>query len=136
MRNETPNSNSNKTFTVTGFTKCRYSDTGKPERTPGVFSRIEAELTTQNPEEAKEIAKSFPKSYQVRGSGVRPLDGSPAWGSVRIRAELSGDGVNGGKNESGIKRFKRFLTKVPHVFAEPTALNFATIKELNDLLER
>jgi hypothetical protein len=86
------------------------------------------ELGTQD-----EVAALFPKSYQVRpttlgretlqsllevpaGLSIAQVIAHPSYGNetvgyVTIRAGLSADGVNGGKNETGIKRVKSFLAK-------------------------
>jgi hypothetical protein len=122
MRNETPNSNS-KLFKVSGFLATKESGEGEE----GELFQLFAQLNTESREEALKVSASFPKSFKLKISD---------WG-VRVSVNLTGDNVNGGNNESGIKRFKRFLTKAPHVFVENTNIgNSATIKEFEDFLER
>jgi hypothetical protein len=90
--------------------------------------RIEAVLYLQTKEEAEAVVAQFPKSYGVKAStfatprpeefGFEATDHNgnerarnTVLGSVIIDAIVRPDGVNGGINESGIKRIKSFLKK-------------------------
>jgi hypothetical protein len=85
---------------------------------------IEATLEVDTPEEAREIAARFPKSTKVRGQTLHTYihdeDGQPVPGAngdtyqtvyhgwVSFHAKIKADDVNGGRNETGIRRYRSF----------------------------
>lgn len=76
------------------------ADTTRPEQwsVAGRFATVE---------EAQAVVALFPKSAKLQASR---LYGDEAHeGSVRGWTKLSQDGVNGGVNEAGIKRFRSFI---------------------------
>lgn len=65
--------------------------------------------------EAEAFAKRLPKSWRVRGGGCSYVtdEGQMAIkGIVIFRADLLADGVNKGKNETGIGRARKFLAAI------------------------
>ena len=118
-------------FKVTGTTITTWID-GRPTRTPGTFQTIKAELETETLEQAKEIAADFPKSYKVKVGCL--ATGTSTRGYIEIIARLTSDDTNGGKNETGINRFRKFLNKASHTFDQSSCLNHATPEELKSLL--
>lgn len=81
---------------------------------------VKATLYVETPEQARAIAARFPKAAKVRASTVSAwvgyLDGvewepdldNAVFGTVGIDAKIAADGVNGGRNETGIKRLATF----------------------------
>jgi hypothetical protein len=57
---------------------------------------------------AQAIVAQFPKSAGIWATECREYlaTGTKVWGYVSGRAALAKDGVNGGKNETGIKRYR------------------------------
>ena len=94
----------------------------------GFGASMVVELGTQD-----QVAALFPKSYKVSGTTLgretlqsltevpaglsipeivkHPSYGFETVGYVTIQANFRADGVNGGKNETGIKRARSFLAK-------------------------
>lgn len=73
---------------------------------------VEACLILPTRNEAIELASRFPKSAKVRGTaigGMRDENGNRCErGWVGFIAKLATDGVNGGTNETGLRRFASF----------------------------
>jgi hypothetical protein len=59
-------------------------------------------------EEAERIAALFPKMIGLRAQTLR-LQGGEMVGYLSMNVKLAVDGVNGGRNETGIKRLARLL---------------------------
>jgi hypothetical protein len=59
---------------------------------------------------ARELAAKFPKSTKVRQTILSNSNKDERWedGVVSFRANLLADGVNGGCNETGIRRYRAF----------------------------
>lgn len=99
-------------------------------------------------EGSREFAAQFPKSLRVMGTALSTqynyLDpacqntGRVTVGYVKFQAKLYEDGVNGGKNETGIKRLKSFVKHCARLgielqFTMPYT-NSRTEDEYNELL--
>lgn len=69
---------------------------------------VTARLGVDTPEQAREIAASFPKGAKVRGGAVSIAGTGRVEGYVSFTASIAADGVNGGRNEAGIKRYHTF----------------------------
>jgi hypothetical protein len=88
-------------FKIKGYTSAR-----------GTF--VEINGLFQTVEEANEIGSSFPKVCKAQFTKVNP-NAAPTTpedgvtGSVWLYAELSANKVNGGKNETGVKRINAAL---------------------------
>lgn len=90
--------------------------TAKIETSP---YRLMMSIVVTTVETAKEIAARFPKSYGVKATTLtRPIDhtnldlGWERVGYVLAQAYLDSDGVNGGKNETGLARFAKIEAKL------------------------
>lgn len=77
---------------------------------------------------AEEFAAKFPKSCGLRVGGGCDADGT-RYGVVTTHVNLYADGVNGGVNETGVKRLKRFLRDTPFV-VKMNAGNSATPEKI------
>ncbi len=77
-----------------------------------VPQHVEINLYTETMEQAEEIVSRFPKSAKLR-TGVlhNGYYGKPNSAYVTSRIQLLSDGVNGGRNETGIKRLASFFKK-------------------------
>jgi len=77
-------------------------------RTPGPPAAWSLHGRTRTVEGAKAIAVLFPKSAGVTGTG---LSGDPNGnrGSFGAHGKLKADGVNGGRNEAGIRRYRTIV---------------------------
>ena len=88
------------------YVSCyRRFDDGQP-------SSIGADLLLQaDVEGARTLAAQFPKSTKVRALSLThsSTSGRPVDGFLKFSAQLAADGVNGGRNETGIRRFKSLL---------------------------
>ncbi len=85
---------------------------------------------------AAAIAAAFPKSLRLRACSLSSQDGYRPYINFHVR--LSADGVNGGFNETGVKRYRSFrkqIEKLGHT-AEWTMSyrNSLTEQDLEDLL--
>lgn len=68
---------------------------------------IKASIEVASVADAKALAAQFPKAIGLRA--LRLLGGpTEASGIVEFQARISADGVNGGTNEAGIKRYRSF----------------------------
>lgn len=83
--------------------------------------------------EAKEIAETFPKSYGVKYTHCHCLDNATRWFAF-ASANLSGNEVNEGKNETGLNRLRKILSRTPHTFVEGKYDNAASIEQLRALI--
>lgn len=72
---------------------------------------VEVTITTETELEAAELSNAFAKSLRVRWAGGK---------TVRFTVHLSADGVNGGKNEAGIKRYRSFSKRLAVLGIRPT----------------
>lgn len=84
----------------------------EPTETP---QSVGASMIVETVEEARALAASFPKSTKVRGGSLstRTRDGEPVVvGYVKFNANLVANGVNGGVNETGMKRYRSFRKHV------------------------
>lgn len=94
--------------------------------TPQTFNLFATFPAGTTPDEAAEWVAQFPKSLRIRLTTLtRPADGSYRNGSevvpaAAIHASLLADGVNGGRNETGIARARKALAD-PRLAAEWTA---------------
>lgn len=90
---------------------------------PTVPQQVEIEIDFGTDEAAaRDFAAKLPKSYGMDVSRCGHLDGSPA--TYRItnrRIILAANGVNGGVNETGVKRYRAIARKFD---ALGVALNF------------
>jgi hypothetical protein len=68
-------------------------------------------LRVETPEQAREVAAQFPKSYKVRGGAISGIDNGVSYtrGHVGWSRKLLADGVNGGVNEAGIAAYHRMV---------------------------
>jgi hypothetical protein len=103
--------------------RTRYQRKPRTFRVAASEWAIEATLEVDTPEEAREIAASFPKSAKVHGqtlhtyvadeNGHAILDSEGCHqtlyhGWVSFHAKIKADDVNGGRNETGIRRYRSF----------------------------
>jgi hypothetical protein len=74
----------------------------------GQVSAYEIQTLTEDRAAAEAIVALFPKSAGLVASTCREYlpAGTKTWGYIMGRAALAKDGVNGGKNETGIKRYR------------------------------
>lgn len=84
------------------FTIKAYTQHGRP-------SWVEVTAHVQTKELAAEIAAQFPKSVNVRGQGMNWGLAGITTGWVSFRATLAANGVNGGRNETGIRRYHNLI---------------------------
>lgn len=72
---------------------------------------MEASVYFDTEEERDAFLAKFPKSVGLRKNvcGVKDIGWVPC---VQLRAKFRTDGVNGGVNETGIKRSRRFLSAI------------------------
>lgn len=97
-------------FQVYGAVESSYSFETKQYTLTDTLTFVEASACFTTAEEARAYAAQFPKSYGVVGTS---LSGSPEFsGYVTIKASLSRDGINHGKNEAGIARVRKFVKKL------------------------
>src|SRR4051812_40999062 len=89
------------------FTASAFYDMWKDQSAPQGFR---ASMVVDTPEQAKEIAATFPKFVKVKGQRYHAEDGMK--GLVSFHIGLSADGVTGAVNETGLKRLRRFLDLV------------------------
>lgn len=86
--------------------------------------------------DAEAFLAMFPKSARLRIVSTGMLDGSTKW-SARGEAKLSADAVNGGANETGVKRYRSMVKNaaklnIPVVFVTSTAINaYASLEEFD-----
>lgn len=89
------------TLTITGY----YDpSTGRP----GWFA-AEARFDTEA--EAEAFAAQFPKSHKFRAGEVTNWRDRSSTGVARSSTKLAADDINGGANETGIKRYRSILRK-------------------------
>ncbi len=81
---------------------------GKSNTDELMFIVADASFVTE--QDARAFAALFPKSYGVRSGNLGGTPGFTGW--VSIRATLGSNGVNGGSNEVGLARMKKFLSKL------------------------
>lgn len=72
----------------------------------GQISYVEVVAYTDQLEDAQIIAAQFPKSSGVKAGTLSSC--GRIYGRISLIAKLHTDGVNGGKNETGIKRYRTF----------------------------
>lgn len=77
---------------------------GDPDRTPQQF---EFRMVLPTREDAIAFVAQFPRSTGLRATTLSSADGT--YGYVTGSARLWADGVNGGRNEAGIKRLRSTL---------------------------
>lgn len=74
---------------------------------------VQAYMTVATPELAAEVAARFPKSAKVLSQQLSTFDretgANLTLGTVHFAAYLMANGVNGGRNETGIKRYHTFV---------------------------
>jgi len=97
-------------------------------------SRFQAWMTVESRDAAKAIADSFPKYVSVKaGSSGRWVgDELVSGGSVSFSVSFNNPGVQGDRNETGLKRLKGFLERAGEIemFPKGNALNgYATLEE-------
>lgn len=116
-------------FMVTGYTNI----------STGEIACIRASAKFENLGEAEDFAKKFPKSYRVKATTVqRFIPGTNDYkieGLVICNIYLTQDEVNKGKNETGSKRIKSFLKKVPYEFCKENSKNSVTVEQMKSLIE-
>lgn len=88
------------------FTVSAYYNNNKGTGSP---SHLVVHARFDSYEAAAEAVARFPKSYRLVAVKGR-YDGHD-YGVVRTTVKLEGDDANGGKNETGIKRYRALLTK-------------------------
>lgn len=71
-------------------------------------SHVEISMFVDTRETAQMFVATLPKSLRVRATTMS-LSGSQLLGMVSFRVSLNADGVNGGVNETGVKRYRRYL---------------------------
>lgn len=84
---------------------------GGPTSYPDKAQGIEFTAILDTPEAAVEFVARFPKSAKLRATTLGTYDdaGNFTLGYVSHRINLRSDGVNGGVNETGIKRYRSIL---------------------------
>lgn len=95
------------TMRISGY--C-HSDAGRLDFTRVAHVRLYIDLDT--PEQAVDLAARFPKAAKVHGgpcSGWGPNGALPTTGLISGYAILEANGVNGGVNETGLKRYRTWL---------------------------
>ncbi len=107
-------------FDIYGFTKDEQ------------VTHIEVAAEVETTKDADEVVVIFPKSIGLKSCHLgRCVNGKYVKvGYVTMRVQLAKDGVNGGKNESGIKRIKRFLKLANHQFVMKESGNAATKEQI------
>jgi hypothetical protein len=83
-------------------------------RDPNAAQHVEITAKCSTVEAAREIAALFPKSMKVRATTLTSYATGEAvvTGIICFRAGLRSDGVNGGRNETGIKRYRSLVAKL------------------------
>jgi hypothetical protein len=79
-------------------------------------------------EDAAQAAASMPKSIKALSSTLTGYDNGESWtvGIVTVNARLSADGVNGGRNEAGIRRYRALAKNFALVFVTGDAVGSYT----------
>jgi hypothetical protein len=94
--------------TAAAFQINAYYNSYKGEAAPSHL-RVRAEVA--NVEIAEAIAAQFPKSYRVFVNTGKEYGTGRTYALVTIDVTLESNGNNGGKNETGIKRYRAFVAK-------------------------
>ncbi len=96
-------------MTAATFTAAAYRNTHtgavSHARIDGGFPTVEA---------AREFVATLPKFIKAKTAGVHHGDGRPNSGCVWLHVNIEADGVNGGVNEIGMKRLRKFLSLVSY----------------------
>lgn len=124
-------------FKVVGTVACSYDYTTNVYTLGTAVRDISIGASFPNLDAAKAFAGQFPKSYGLRCYTLYSSlsAASPSTGVVELRATLAADGVNGGRNETGVARARKFLAKVPYEFKQIEKIqNPATVEQLKALL--
>ena len=80
------------------------------DKTEPIFAEMSAVFDSDA--ERDEFLARFPKSVGVKATRVYGY-GDEAKAGAKFRVDFRSDGVNGGVNETGIKRFRRFVALAP-----------------------
>lgn len=99
----------------------------------GRIGNVSAGLIVATPEEARAIAATFPKSVGVKASEISGSD--EGTGYVSFSVWLSPDAANKGKNETGLKRLRRFLQIASWRYDAEAFGNSATRDQFDDLVK-
>lgn len=75
-------------------------------------SYITISMRVETKEAAQAIAAQFPKSVKAIATTINIIGGTDRQGCIDIEARIGANGVNGGKNETGIKRIKSALKTI------------------------
>ncbi len=62
--------------------------------------------TVETVELAREIAASLPKSIKIQANVLNDREAGEKYGYLTLSIALKANGVNGGRNEAGIKRYR------------------------------
>lgn len=128
----------------------------------GLVWSAKVDLEFYTLEDAQAFAAQFPKSWKVKswtcssdelqvtqrfgstdGFTIEPSTISSRWGGritygiVALQCKLATDGVNGGRNEAGIKRYRAFTAKLAELGIELKAdtsySNAATLEQVEEV---
>jgi hypothetical protein len=103
-----------------------YYDCHRGESVP-LFAEIRRTIATV--EEAKAIVAELPKSMKLTATTLRSLANGDQ-GYIRGRVTLKANGVNGGVNETGVKRLKAWVAKLDTEYTTARTSNaYATLTD-------
>lgn len=117
-----------------------YGSTGLYESQKGMAQCIEFNLEVPTLQEAREIASAFPKWLKVKAWTITYGEYSGSdhprgeFGVVHLEARLLSDGANGGVNETGIKRARKFASMVGFAYKRATCGNWMPEKMVDEIL--
>lgn len=96
---------------------AEYVSSSQTDGGPGRVQGVALHARYETPEQAEAAAALFPKSCRIRTSRLSTYVGT--WGqpdyrdlvlhTIDVTIKLSSDGSNGGKNETGIKRYRSIV---------------------------
>jgi hypothetical protein len=91
---------------ILAYAESSYSN-GKLNVNYDQASHVQIQVNLVDKAAAQDFVAQFPKSIGWKASTC--TDGRTTWGTAGVTVQLSKDGVNGGVNETGIKRYKRAI---------------------------
>jgi len=93
---------------MTAFQITAYFDSRKGQDAP---QQVKIQTVVADIDTADAIAAQFPKSCRVFTCEGRRWPSNERFALVATEARLVASGNNGGKNETGIKRYRAFIAK-------------------------
>ena len=124
-------------FVVRGSVEYSYDYAAKKHNLTDKVQWIRATREFATKEEAAAFAATLPKSCKIRGSSISGHVGDAwaCWGWISCDVSLTKDGVNGGVNEGGIARVRKFLSKVDYkIETDSRIANPATVEQIKQVL--